>query len=201
MTDTCSTCHSLFNNGASIGSLSPINSDAITGKPTIPGGMATASLRSAYDLGDGRYLTAADPVAGHEIGAPTSPDGTVIEGEIGGASATQGGLYCGSCHTPHGDFGKLVNSVYYRSEASNCTGVSATTAPCAGAKTNEIQTLTISDTTITPAKFGSRSVARRHPLRASRSTPLRQRFSRRSRGSATSARQRRPRADPWPTSS
>jgi hypothetical protein len=27
-----------------------------------------------------------------------------------------GGLYCGSCHTPHGEFGQLVNSTFYRAD-------------------------------------------------------------------------------------
>jgi hypothetical protein len=35
----------------------------------------------------------------------------------GTSSPAAGGLYCASCHTPHGNFGQLVNSRWYRSEA------------------------------------------------------------------------------------
>lgn len=135
VTDTCATCHLLF--GDTSGT-EAVNSDAITGKPSIPGGMATTSLRSAYDLGEGEYL-GGSVVAGHQLGADESPDGVVMfgaEGEEAGpgtASETEGGLYCGSCHTPHGDFGQLINSQFYRSEAGG-TGVA-----------NEIQRITLDD--------------------------------------------------------
>jgi hypothetical protein len=136
VTDTCNTCHALFGGTAA----GWVDSDAITGKPTIAGGMGTTSLRSAYDLaGAGGTIPAG--VSGHGLGADNSPlpDGVEMRGlgwrygsfnaanwyldneaaGLGTASASDGGLYCGSCHTPHGEFGQLINSTraQYRSQA------------------------------------------------------------------------------------
>ena len=119
VTATCRTCHS-------------INGQSATGviNPGLPGVEAPTSMRSAYEL------TGADKVAQHGLGStniPFSTVGTITQSgwSYGGFSATgwssstpagagtssdvDGGLYCGDCHTPHGDFGQLVNSKYYRS--------------------------------------------------------------------------------------
>jgi predicted CXXCH cytochrome family protein len=121
VTATCRTCHS-------------INGTAATGaiNPGLPGVEAPTSMRSAYEL------TGGAKAAQHGLGStniPFSTVGTITESgwSYGGFnSATwssntpagagtysdiDGGLYCGDCHTPHGDFGQLVNSKYYRSTA------------------------------------------------------------------------------------
>lgn len=119
VTATCRTCHSLF--GAS-------PAGAIN--PGFPGTEAPTSMRSAYEL--------TSPSAQHQLGStsiPFSTVGTLTEAgwAYGGfnpatwshstaagpgtSSDVSGGLYCGDCHTPHGDFGQLVNSKYYRSTA------------------------------------------------------------------------------------
>jgi len=115
VTATCATCHSLFGSAAT-GTRDPIG----------PGTVGTAAARSAYDV--------TTPQAEHDIGS-TSPPGetgiTITEAgwtyggwRLGGpppsnsttpagpgtASDTGGGLYCGSCHTPHGEYGQAVNT-------------------------------------------------------------------------------------------
>lgn len=127
-TATCQTCHSLFGQDAT----GARNSNNLVGA-TLQ--MGTAATRTAYDL--------ANAPAQHTIGEYDSPapDNTVItaaEWSFGGwrngarpsqlpaattpsgpgsASAAGGGLYCGSCHTPHGNFGQLINSKYIRTQA------------------------------------------------------------------------------------
>ena len=143
VTGVCQTCHSLFGTAAN-GRIVPNNGSGFPG--TSPG---TASLRSAYDL------TA--PGSGHGIGSLTIPYSTVgtltetgwVYGSLatdlngkgsawasntaagpGTSSAGAGGLYCGSCHTPHGEFGQLVNTRWYRADVP--TG-----------SINEVQTVTV----------------------------------------------------------
>ncbi|MGE5226039.1 MAG: cytochrome c3 family protein [Planctomycetaceae bacterium] len=129
VTATCQTCHA-------VGGVAP--SGAID--PGMPGVEAPVSLRSAYEVTGGARRS------GHAIGANLSsavfassanaitesgwayggfdPNGSTTHpwsssepAGAGTASAGGGGLYCGDCHTPHGDFGQLVNSKYYRSSA------------------------------------------------------------------------------------
>ncbi len=119
VTDTCNTCHGLYG-GAPTGARTPVGVP-----PKTPG---TASSRSAYDV--------AAPASGHAIGtanapvpddavtitqsdwsyswttkinAGTYPDATTPAGP-GTASDLSGGLYCASCHTPHGTWGQAVNT-------------------------------------------------------------------------------------------
>jgi hypothetical protein len=137
VTSTCATCHSLFDNGASAGAGTPVDSNAVTGKASIPGGMATASLRSAYDLGNGEYLAGGSgEVAGHQIGAPTSPDGTVIE--VRGVRLARRAASTVAAATPHGDgkpvrayyrSGVQLHSVFDRRRAGRRTDPDATIAP------------------------------------------------------------------------
>jgi predicted CXXCH cytochrome family protein len=115
VTAGCRTCHSLYGTAA-------------TGPyvPGYPGVEAPTSLRSAYEV--------TSPLAQHAIGASSIPFASAAVGPItelgwayGGFNATNwaaargpagpgtasdvtGGLYCGSCHTPHGNFGRLINS-------------------------------------------------------------------------------------------
>ncbi|HEU4527443.1 MAG TPA: cytochrome c3 family protein, partial [Actinomycetota bacterium] len=125
-TATCQTCHSLFGQAAT----GRRNSNALVGANLA---MGTAATRTAYDL--------ANAPAQHTIGSYDSPypDNTVItaaewayheletRGEEGppatepagpgSASEFGGGLYCGSCHTPHGQWGQLINSKFLRTQA------------------------------------------------------------------------------------
>lgn len=120
VTATCQTCHSLF--GSTPGSAPPGGGPA----PSAP-----TSLRAAYEvsfpaathgigsqLRTGVFSTGTITQSGWSYGgfsasgwSSTTPAGP------GTASDTRGGLYCADCHTPHGDFGQLVNSKYFRSSA------------------------------------------------------------------------------------
>jgi len=116
VTATCATCHALFGAASGTGTRDPVG----------PGTIGTASARSAYDL--------AGPSAEHAVGS-TSPPGetgiTITESDwafswrysggppaknattaagAGTASELGGGLYCASCHTPHGEYGQAVNT-------------------------------------------------------------------------------------------
>jgi predicted CXXCH cytochrome family protein len=119
VTATCRTCHSLF--GANPGGAR---------NPGFPGTEAPTSMRSAYEV--------TSPAGDHALGASSIPFSTVgtltqsgwayggfnaatwshsTAAGPGTASDVSGGLYCADCHTPHGDFGQLINSKYYRSTA------------------------------------------------------------------------------------
>ncbi len=120
VTATCRTCHSLFGQNPT-GNINP----GIPGEQIAP-----TSMRAAYEV--------VSPKAQHQLGStgiPFSTVATITESgwHYGGFSATgwahdeaagpgtasdvSGGLYCGDCHTPHGDFGQLINSKKYRSTA------------------------------------------------------------------------------------
>lgn len=119
VTDVCATCHSY-----QTGAVQPPE------EPDFGGLMGTASSRSAYDT--------TTPASGHQIGGagpalfasnwayswgfsggPTGPSTDRVEDVSGTASDTDGGLYCASCHTPHGDFGQLMNSEWVYSGAAS----------------------------------------------------------------------------------
>jgi hypothetical protein len=126
VTDTCNTCHGL--NGSATG----------TGANNVTIGtqqLATASSRDVY------YVST--PAASHTIGATSVPDSngvTITEGGwsyhmsfphassttpagAGTSAAGVGGLYCASCHTPHGTYGQAVNTWSTKLSGSNFTGV------------------------------------------------------------------------------
>jgi len=134
VTATCATCHG-FEGGAPTGAEDP----------DFGGSIGTTSTRAVY--------TQAEPV--HVIGAgfgtvgrnagwdfytwagtgsdpntrgPEAPSGTA--GSAGVASYYNGGLYCGSCHTPHGEFGQLINSKWAVTSAdqNNSGGTDPVTA-------------------------------------------------------------------------
>ena len=132
VTDTCNTCHGLFG-GAPTGARTPVGAP-----PKIPG---TAAQRTAYDV--------AAPASGHAIGTASSPfpDGVVATESDwaynwkasldagtfpnavtpagpGTSDDVIGGLYCASCHTPHGTWGQAVNTKWVWS--ADETGVAST---------------------------------------------------------------------------
>lgn len=123
VTSTCATCHGYL--GAS-----PTGAE----DPGFPGQEGTASLRAVYT---------ADPI--HNIGYSSSrfesswsfgwsfggPSGPSTRRAGAGVSSTYGGgFYCGTCHTPHGEFGQLINSKWaYTSAATDPDG----TGPLEGA--------------------------------------------------------------------
>ncbi len=117
VTSTCATCHGYMGASAT-GTRDPVGG----------GTVGTASLRTVYDV------TGASLQAEHDIGS-TSPPGetgiTITESDwaygwgysggppatnattpagAGTASDTGGGLYCASCHTPHGEYGQAANT-------------------------------------------------------------------------------------------
>ena len=58
-----------------------------------------------------RYTTGYDLTVWNALGATAMPPNSTTRSGPGTASATSGGFYCGSCHTPHGaDFGYAVNT-------------------------------------------------------------------------------------------
>lgn len=127
VTAVCATCHGLFGQAAT-GRNRPDLS--IAGSPANIG---TTSSRTAYDV------VGAALKAEHSLGEinPPAPDDTIQMYEVGWgyggfnparwspdevsdsgtSSFTGGGLYCGSCHTPHGDYGQAINTKYFRSDA------------------------------------------------------------------------------------
>lgn len=164
VTDTCATCHSLFGEPAT-GRYNP----GLPGK--TPG---TVSLRSAYDydatnraqhqvgatsipFSDMSGITEAGWAYGgfaYPVSTGTqAPDvpGTSTkwasdEAAGAGTSGAGGGLYCGSCHTPHGEFGQLVNARYYRTDLGAAYDPTATPAGTPY-KINEVQTVSLSGLT------------------------------------------------------
>lgn len=114
VTATCRTCHGGV--AAATGTRDPMG----------PGTIGTTSSRTAYDLGtpaaahsigetsvpgeSGVTLTEADWSYGWRYASgPPAADATTAAG-VGTASDTGGGLYCASCHTPHGTYGQAINS-------------------------------------------------------------------------------------------
>ena len=126
----CSTCHS-YQGGAT----------SAPEEPDFGGTLGTASSRSAYD--------SATPASGHAIGAtsgpplrgsnweyawrfsggPTGPSTVGVPN--GTSSPTTGGMYCGLCHTPHGEFGQLINSEWVYTSAGSAGASPPTVQPWA----------------------------------------------------------------------
>ncbi len=124
VTATCKTCHTI---GVAISGLNP-PADMTAINPGFPGVEAPTSERGSYEVTGGAEL-AAHTLGASAAGTPYSTitqindagwaysgfnaaGWTANQGPAGPGtvSDTTGGLYCGSCHTPHGDFGRLVNS-------------------------------------------------------------------------------------------
>lgn len=120
VTATCNTCHGL----PAIGQTSPTGARQPL-EPANPATPGTAASRAAYTVTTGRNAI-------HGIGSSTPPGETGITMTLSDwayswrfsgvppatdattpantVSATGGGLYCASCHTPHGEFGQLANA-------------------------------------------------------------------------------------------
>lgn len=114
VTSTCATCHGI----------GPADTPDGTHDPIGPGTIGTASVRTAYDT--------PSPASTHYIGSTSVPGESTTITEAGWTSAwrstgvpavdsttpagpgtasdTGGGLYCASCHTPHGEQGAAVNT-------------------------------------------------------------------------------------------
>ncbi len=91
----CATCHTLgFITGSPTGELPGWS-------PSAPSG--TASDRAVYTSNLGN---------GHAPGSSISPDKAQIYHYDGRTTNSElaGSLSCGNCHTPHGDFGQLINN-------------------------------------------------------------------------------------------
>jgi hypothetical protein len=120
VTATCQTCHSLAAYGGN--STGTRDTNVLVGSTGLT--IGTTSLRTAYDL-------TTTMKASHPLYAPNSGGSDQVQmmgsgWEYGGfdpttwaANRQPDGLQCTSCHTSHGDFGRLVNSP---------TGVVRTTA-------------------------------------------------------------------------
>lgn len=121
VTATCNTCHGLAGIAGMTGTVGGSGALPGFGAPGTTNG--TASSRTAFDI--------ASAPADHGIGGTTIPHGaggTVTQSDwsygwkhgmtttdaataagAGTAAELTGGLYCASCHTPHGEYGQMVN--------------------------------------------------------------------------------------------
>ncbi|NIA24950.1 MAG: hypothetical protein GWP04_05210 [Gammaproteobacteria bacterium] len=89
--------------------------------PTAPGSgpgsgtIGTASVRAVYtESGGGEHTQGTNSVDGNtmtqsEWSYPGPPSANATTAAGTGTSDASGGLYCASCHTPHGTFGQVVN--------------------------------------------------------------------------------------------
>jgi hypothetical protein len=126
---TCNTCHGI----GGVAATGPID-------PGFAGTEGTASSRAVYT----------EPSV-HTMGLTSGPGGTKMQSGWsygwtfrsfgadgpgpfarsstpagpGTATSTAGGLYCGSCHSPHGEFGQVVNSKWVYTTADQAGGSSA----------------------------------------------------------------------------
>jgi predicted CXXCH cytochrome family protein len=137
VTATCQTCHSVF--GSAVPGAAPPGGNPFAAS-------APTSVRAAYEitpnpaaqhgigtqLRAGVFSTKTITISGwgYSAGPIKSADGkttTWASNETEAPGGRDAGLYCGDCHTPHGDFGQLVNSKFFRSTAGqgNVNGGSA----------------------------------------------------------------------------
>ena len=130
-TAVCATCHGI--GGANL--TGPIDPDVDTDGDIGTGGAhGTASTRAVYTSNAVHVIGANGPTIyasnwnyGWRYGGPQGPSAQSPP-PAGTASAAGGGLYCASCHTPHGDFGQLVNSKWAYTSADQTGGASAVAA-------------------------------------------------------------------------
>lgn len=120
-TAVCATCHSY----GGVPATGPAD-------PDFPGVEGTASTRAVYTSSAVHVIGANGPATytsdwdyGWSYGGPLGPGTTRTTAVLGTASATDGGLYCASCHTPHGEFGQLINSKWVVTTADQTGGPDA----------------------------------------------------------------------------
>lgn len=129
VTSTCKTCHGVGVADVPDGTFDPIGTGTIgttsvrtaydtasplgqhlIGSTSVPGEstvITEAGWSSGWRSGNGPVAPSPSPVP--TTGITPAPDSTVPAGP-GTASDTAGGLYCASCHTPHGENGAAVNT-------------------------------------------------------------------------------------------
>ena len=132
VTATCATCHGFEG-------LDPTGREV----PDFGGLIGTASTRAVYTEAEEIHIIGAGfgsvgAIAGWDFytwagnGTPGSagPEAAGSGRSAGTASYYNGGLYCGSCHTPHGEFGQLINSSWAVTSAdqNNSGGTDPVTA-------------------------------------------------------------------------
>jgi predicted CXXCH cytochrome family protein len=100
VTSTCATCHGYLGNA-------PTGAE----DPGFAGQEGTASLRAVYTSTPVHTIgsTSSRTQSGWSYGSFPKGPGT-LKAAAGTASTYNGGFYCASCHTPHGEFGQLINS-------------------------------------------------------------------------------------------
>ncbi len=154
VTATCNTCHVMF---GTTGGITPFDSNGALATTGLTMGTAAArSAYDLGDGGliNGGAVVRGHQIGGTGNGAVTGDfalsDGVVLitqtayestglgEGdyfvnETGAvdpkASGTaQAGLYCASCHTPHGEFGQMVNDWYMSTLSGTTTAAAAATS-------------------------------------------------------------------------
>ena len=124
VTATCATCHGFEGN-------LPTGAE----DPGFGGTIGTASTRAVYTESEeihiiGAGFGAVGSIAGFDfytwagtdpnVRGPEAP--STNRGSAGVASYYNGGLFCGSCHTPHGEFGQLINSKWAVTSADQTGG-------------------------------------------------------------------------------
>ena len=135
VTATCATCHGFEG-------VDPTGEEVPDFGP-LTGTIGTASTRAVYTeaeeihiIGAGFGSVGAIPGwdfytwAGNGTPGSAGPEAAGSGRSAGTASYYNGGLYCGSCHTPHGEFGQLINSSWAVTSAdqNNSGGTDPVTA-------------------------------------------------------------------------
>ena len=156
VTATCATCHGF-------------EGDAPTGaeNPGLGGQIATASVRAVYTQPEEVHVIGAGfgsvgntagwdfyTWAGNGTAGTEGPEGPGITRGVGTASYYNGGLYCGSCHTPHGEFGQLINSQWAITTAGQGPGNPAPVSTPAAVKWAEGKRIWFQDPTPTSGPNG-----------------------------------------------
>ena len=106
-TAVCATCHGYLGAGPT-GAIDP-DSGGIIGT-TSQRAVYTSTPVHGIGLTGGPNKYASNWNFGWGFTGPQGPSTTNVNTVKGTASAVAGGLYCMNCHTPHGEFGQLINS-------------------------------------------------------------------------------------------